>query len=340
LRVFESVKMTDRITAEKLDLGIQIAGLGLGEVDYIADTITLDDRAAEFFNLPANEPVSRVALHDRIHPEDRPDVEFQVSCLLSPDSEGFISVVHRVVTEDSSVRWLNARKQVTFEGVLENGEPKPVSGLVAIQDITEFKEAEARIAFLMGEVAHRSKNMLSVVQGIARLTARNSDPKDFMRQFTARLSALGANQAILVDDEWTSINMAHLAQTQMEPYTSGKHERVIFKGPHIVLKEKAAQSIGMAIHELATNAVKYGALSNSEGTIELSWDIEGDGDKNFVIYWTEAGGPPVSSPSRKGFGETVIRQMASSSVSGTVTLDYDPKGVCWSLKAPLENIAL
>ncbi len=336
----ERVKMTNSKITEKLDLGVKIAGLGLGEVDYIANTITLDDRAAKFFNLPGKVPISRDLLHDRIHPEDRPDVERQVSCLLSPDGEGFISVVHRVVADDLSVKWLSARKQVTFEGVLENGDPKPVSGLVAILDITEFKEAEARIQYLMGEVAHRSKNMLSVVQGIARLTARNTDPKDFMDQFSARLSALGANQAILVNDKWTNVNMAHLARTHMEPYTSINQERVIFTGPHIVLKEKAAQSIGMALHELATNAVKYGALSNSDGTVNVTWRLEGNRGKEFVIEWTEAGGPSVTAPKRKGFGETVIRQMASSSVSGTVTLDYDPSGVSWSLKAPLENIAL
>ena len=331
--------MIDNRAAEKLDLGIKIAGLGLGEVDYIADTITLDDRAAQFFNLPANEPVSRALLHDRIHPEDRSDIEFQVSCLLSPDSDGFISVVHRVVMEDLSIRWLSARKQVEFEGILENGDPKPVSGLVAIQDITEHKAAEARIQYLMGEVAHRSKNMLTVVQGIARLTERNSDPKDFMRLFTARIAALGTNHATLVDDKWTNTNMAHLARTQMEPYAAGKQNRFTLEGPHIVLKEKAAQSIGMALHELATNAVKYGALSNAEGTVTINWDVEGSEVKEFIIKWAEAGGPPVSSPSRKGFGETVVRQMASSSVSGSVTLDYDPAGVNWSLRAPLKNIS-
>ena len=330
--------MTRDITAEKLDLGIEISGLGLGEVDYITDTITLDERAAGFFNLPANTAIPRSDLHDRIHPEDRQEVEREVSCLLSPDSEGFIAVVHRVQDAENNTRWLSARKQVKFEGTFENGEPKPRSGLVAILDITEFKAAEARIKYLMGEVAHRSKNMLSIVQAIARLTAKNSDPEDFMRQLSERLNALSVNQAVLVEDEWTTMTMSRLAQSQMAPYSSGLKDRLNMSGPDIQLDEKAVQAIGMALHELATNALKYGALSNTVGTVDITWTTDGPPEMGFVIEWTESGGPAVAPPARKGFGDVVIRQMASRSVSGTVNLDYDPAGVRWRLEAPLENI--
>ena len=332
--------MSEQKTAEKLNLGIEIAELGLGEVDYITDTIILDERAAAFFELPANCPVPRDKLHDRIHPEDRMDVELQVGCLLSPDSEGFIAVIHRVINLDQSIRWVSARKQVKFEGKLSNGNPKPVSGLLAVQDITEFKEAEARIQYLMGEVAHRSKNMLSIVQGIARLTARNSSPEDFMPQFSARIAALSSNQSVLVDDKWTRIDIMRLAKSQLEPYMSDSRDRVIFEGPKVTLREKSAQSIGMALHELATNAVKYGALSNPTGEVNITWRVEDSGAPNFVIDWVESGGPVVQQPSRKGFGERVIKQMASSSVSGKVSLEYDPSGVKWTLSAPLNNIAL
>jgi len=330
--------MRDKRIAEKLDLGLKIAGLGLGEVDYSNNTITLDARAAHLFDLPPYTPISRDTLHGRIHPEDRIEVEREVNSLLSPESVGFISVIHRVIAGDFSVKWLSARKQVEFEGFKDNGDPKPVSGLVAIQDITEFKAAESRIQFLMGEVAHRSKNMLSVVQAIARMTAKTGDPDDFVERFSARLRALAAHQTILVDDQWASTNMAHLARFQMEPYTTGKGQRVKMSGPDIKLNEKAAQSIGMALHELATNAAKYGALSNTGGTIDLSWEITGPDETAFQILWTETGGPAVTPPTRIGFGETVIRQMAASSVSGDVKLDYDPAGVKWSLRTRLENI--
>lgn len=332
--------MSELRSIEKLNLGIEIAALGIGEVDYIADTITLDTRAASFFELPAGKPVSRNDLHDRIHPDDKPGVEHQVDCLLSPDTKGFISVVHRVINSDGTVRWLNARKQVTFEGQFENGNPRPVTGLVAIQDITKFKAAEARIQFLMGEVAHRSKNMLSVVQGIARLTERNSAPANFMTDFTARLTALSSNQAILIDDKWTRMDLCCLAKSQMAPYTLEGENRVTFSGPHVVLTEKSAQGIGMALHELATNAVKYGALSNTTGTVQIEWNLDGEADKTFELTWRERGGPPVSTPTRKGFGEKVIRQMAATSVSGSVSLDYEPAGVRWRLAAPLRSIAV
>lgn len=332
--------MADILVAEKLNLGIKIAALGLGEVDYLTDTIILDDRAASFFELSAHEPISRDSLHERIHPEDRGGVEDQVNCLLSPESEGFITVIHRVINSDHSVRWLSARKQIKFEGKLPNGNPKPKSGLVAIQDITQFKEAEARIQYLMGEVAHRSKNLLAVVQGLARLTARYSSPDDFMTQFSARLAALNTNQSVLVENEWTRIDIMRLSKSTLEPYLSGSQGRVTFEGPQITLREKAAQSIGMALHELATNAVKYGALSNLTGEISISWKVLKGETSDFVIEWVESGGPAVEKPSRKGFGETVIKQIAASSVSGQIDLNYAPSGVTWTLSAPLKNIAV
>lgn len=330
--------MSDSKIAEKLALGMEISAFGLGEVDYVADTIILDDLAASFFDLPANDPIPRDQLHARIHPDDWIEVEDQVRHLLYSESEGFISVVHRVIRPDESIRWISARKKVEFDGVDADGQPKPISGLVAIQDITEFKDAEAQIAYLLGEMAHRSKNLLSVIHGLARLTARKSSPEDFMQIFTARLSALGANQSILLDDNQERAKLSRVVSSQIRPFKTGDADRISLNGPSITVNEKSAQAIGMAIHELATNAVKYGALSNSKGTIDISWMLGGDDKTDFTMRWLERGGPEVTKPSRKGFGETVIRQMAASSVGGVVTLDYDPLGVCWTLKAKKKNL--
>ncbi|MEM9988291.1 MAG: HWE histidine kinase domain-containing protein [Pseudomonadota bacterium] len=330
--------MSTLMQTEKLNLLIEIAGLGLGEVDYVADTITLDERAATFFSLPAEKAIYRSALHDRIHPDDRLDIEKQVDCLLSPESEGYISVIHRIINEDGSIRWVNARKQVYFSGTNPDGTPRPVRGLVAIQDITQLKEAEERVRYLMNEMAHRSKNTLGVVQSIARLTARNGDPETFTARFGARLDALSTNNMVLLNKQTSCADIDFLVSSHLTPYRGSDTSRILVSGPKIVIKEKAAQSIGMALHELATNAVKYGALSNDDGQIEINWQVEEGPSAIFQMSWREMNGPPVATPTSTGFGETVIRRMAAADVKGEVTLDYDPKGVKWLLIAPLENI--
>jgi len=331
--------MTDLNSRRKLALAVKMAELGLGEVDYVNDTILLDARAAELFGLDADVHIPRTEFHDRLHPEDRLDVESKVQELLAPRGDDYISLLHRVINTDGTVRWLRARKQVFFEGAMLNGDPKPVSGLVVIENVTSFKDAEARIQYLMGEVSHRAKNLLSVVQGIARMTARNSEPAEFMKRFTARLTALSSNQLVLIDDKWSRTNVRRLAETQLKPYTIGFENRVTYDGPFVVLAEKSAQALGMAFHELATNAVKYGALSTDTGRISIKWNVDSNSDDaTFTISWQEAGGPPVAAPTRKGFGDTVVRQMAASSVAGTVSLDYDADGVCWTLVAPVSNV--
>jgi len=332
--------MIDLNSRRQLKLAVEIAELGLGEVNYLDDTISFDVRGAELFEVKAFSPIPRSIFYDKLHPEDRENVELRVQDMLSPDGDDYIMLQHRVISSDGDIRWLRARKQVYYDDIKESGNPRAVSGLVVIEDITSFKEAETRIQYLMGEVSHRAKNMLSVVQGIARMTARNSEPADFMKRFTARLTALSSNQLVLIDDKWSQTNVLRLAQTQLKPYSIGIESRVTFEGPYVVLQEKSAQAIGMALHELATNAVKYGALSTDAGEIKIKWSVtDGDKGKNFVITWQESNGPTVAAPTRKGFGDTVVRQMAASSVAGIVTLDYNPAGVRWSLTAPLSNVS-
>jgi two-component sensor histidine kinase len=324
---------------DRLKLAVEIAALGLGEVDYIADTITLDERAAGFFDLPANMPIQRVELHDRIHPDDRLDVETEVNCLLSPETAGFIVVTHRVIKSDGTIIWLNARKQVMFSGERADGTPKPLSGIVAIQDVTALKAAEAEVRYLLQEMTHRTKNTLNLVQSLARLTARNSDRDDFVPKLIERIDALGRNNSSLVNQDWGREDLRKLVESQLSPYTETETKRMLLDGPQITLNERAAQAIGMALHELATNAVKYGALSNERGNIHVSWRVDNSSENSFSLSWTESDGPPVEAPTRTGFGDMVIRRMAAASVRGKVSLEYRPTGAAWHLAAPLENVS-
>ncbi|WP_394153732.1 sensor histidine kinase [Loktanella salsilacus] len=303
-------------------------GLGLGTIDYIADTITLDDRAAALFELPANTPVPRKTLHAQIHPDDRHDVECLVEQMLSPQLPNFIDVVHRVRTADDSERWVSARKRVTFGPKDAAGYSAPVSGIVGIMDMTPHKKAERQVQDLMRETNHRLKNLLTVVQSIARMTARSCDVSEFMPRFDARLRALSHNQDLLVSRGHESLVLGDLVREQLRPFSGDANAAITISGPDLPLRFAAIQPIGLALHELATNAAKYGALSVPDGTLAINWTIQ---NGKFTLSWTESGGPVVVPPQRTGFGSTVLQAMTRSALEAEVTLRYDPEGVHWSV---------
>ncbi len=195
------------------------------------------------------------------------------------------------------------------------------------RDITARKHAEEQIHLLMREVNHRSKNMLSLVQAIARQTTAR-EPEDFIGHFTERIQALAANQDLIIRNEWRGIDVEDLVRTQLAHFADLVGSRIAMHGAKLHLTAAAAQAIGLALHELATNAGKYGALSTDAGRIDIGWQLDGD---IFTMSWTERGGPPVQSPERRGFGSTVIESMVKRSLNGEVQLDYAQSGLEWRL---------
>jgi len=200
-------------------------------------------------------------------------------------------------------------------------------------DATEQKAHEEQIRLLMREVSHRAKNMLSLVQAIARQTAAR-EPEDFIGRFTERIQALAANQDLLVRNKWQGVDTEDLVRAQLAPFADLIGSRIAVHGPKLRLNAAAAQAVGLALHELATNAGKYGALSTDAGRVDVGWRIGGD---IFAMSWTERDGPPVRPPERRGFGSTVIDSMAKRTVSGEVELDYAPSGLEWRLTCPAAN---
>jgi PAS domain S-box-containing protein len=200
-------------------------------------------------------------------------------------------------------------------------------------DVTDRKAYEDQILFLMREVNHRAKNMLSLVQAIARQTAAG-EPDDFIGRFNERIRALAANQDLLVRNEWQGVDVGDLVTAQLAHFADLVGSRIAMDGPRLRLNAAAAQAIGLAVHELATNAGKYGALSVDAGRVDLRWRLEGD---TFMMSWTEANGPLVRRPERHGFGGTVVDLMAKLSVGGEVEINYAPSGLMWRLTCPAAN---
>jgi PAS domain S-box-containing protein len=202
-----------------------------------------------------------------------------------------------------------------------------------IRDITARKRVEEQVRLLMHEANHRAKNILSIVQAIARQTAAR-EPEDFVGRFTERLQALAANQDLLVRNEWHGADVEDLARAQLAHFADLVESRIAMHGPKLRLNAAAAQAIGLAMHELATNVGKYGALSTGKGRVDVGWGTDGD---TFTMSWTEREGPLVSAPKQGGFGTTVVERMAKQSVEGVVELDYAPSGLSWRLTCPAAN---
>lgn len=320
-----------------LSLGIDLAGIGLAWIDYDQNTIVLDQKSANFFGLEANKMVSRDELHSIIHPEDRPAVIHKVDEVLESGVDGFADVIHRIKRKDGQEFWLRARKHIRFASENGNRLLKPRSGLVAIMDVTELKESERRAKFLMGEMNHRAKNLLSVVQGLARMTQRTGPVETFVDRFISRLSSLSSNQDIVINSPSGDYDLHEVISAQIEPFEMGVKNRLSLTGPSTVINPEAARSIAMAIHELSTNAIKYGALSIQAGHVNISISLNKQEDA-FQLAWLEVGGPPVTSNSHKGFGYRVITSMIESETKGEVSYVFDPKGVRWILTSPLSSI--
>src|SRR5262249_47504682 len=185
---------------------------------------------------------------------------------------------------------------------------------------------------LMREINHRAKNMLSVVDAIAHQTA-NKNPKDFVERFSERIQALSANQDLLVRNEWNGVEIADLVRAQLAHFADLIGSRIGVHGPQLRLRAASAQAVGLALHELATNAGKYGALSTDKGRVYVSWGIA---DGTLTMSWTEREGPPVSAPRRRGFG-TIVMETTERSVDGKVDLDFAPSGLTWRLTCPAGN---
>ena len=203
-------------------------------------------------------------------------------------------------------------------------------------DITELRDAERRIEVLLMEVNHRSKNLLSVVQAMARRTA--STGEDFIPRLERRIAALANNQDVLVERSWTAIPLRELIEAQLL-FLDQADNQTEFSGANVIVQPATAEALSMTLHELATNAEKYGAYSVPAGTVRISWDITGtEAEAEFVLRWTESGGPEVIQTNQPGFGSRIIRDVPSGRLRGEVETEYAPQGFRFTLRCPAANV--
>jgi len=263
-----------------------------------------------------------------LHPDDK---HMMAEFHRTADRQDSYPAEYRIVRPDGRMLWVSGRGRVIARG--EDGKAQRIANIV--MDITDRKKAEEHVQLLMREVSHRSKNLLAVVQAIAGQTSRTSDTlEDFDTKFGQRLRGLAASHDLLVHEDWRGAALSDLVTQQLQPFAE-VGRRLTVDGPPIMLRAEAAQPIGLALHELATNAMKYGAWSIPSGRVAVSWSQAGS--ETVLLSWLEMGGPEVAIANKKGFGHIVIENMVAQSVGGEVRLDFRPTGVSWTLSIPAEN---
>jgi PAS domain S-box-containing protein len=214
----------------------------------------------------------------------------------------------------------------------------PYRVLGVLLDISERKRAEERQQLLVNELNHRVKNTLATVQSIASQTLRNAaTPEDAQRGFESRLIALSRAHDVLTREKWEGASLYEVVAQALEPYSDRTEDRLHLSGPHVRLAPRTALALAlaMAVQELATNAVKYGALSNAGGEIAIAWTVEDGAPAMLHLRWEESGGPPVEPPARRGFGSRLIERSLAHELEGEVRLSFAPTGLVCTIDAPL-----
>ncbi|MDP4024994.1 HWE histidine kinase domain-containing protein [Methylobacterium sp. NEAU 140] len=284
------------------------------------------------FGMPAAE-LADEGWHRIVHPDDLE--AFRVTFQEAFDARAPFRTEVRVIDRTGAVRWLRC------EGVPRLDDAGRFLGYTGCNvDITDAKFAEEHLLLLIHELNHRVKNTLATVQSIAGQSLRGLEgpEADAARAaFEARLLALARVHDVLTRESWDGAELSAVVADAIRPLesTDGSPSRFRVVGPALRLPPRLALSIAMALHELGTNAVKYGALSAEGGQVGIAWTVRREGETRLTLRWTESGGPPVQKPTRTGFGSRLIERSLARELAGEVTLSYEPAGVVCTIDAPV-----
>lgn len=314
----------------RLERALEVAGLGEFEWDLDAGLFVVSQRMAAITGFPPGPMPARGtrALEPFIHPDDRE--AFRASKDSQRPAGAYELEFRHVRPDDGRTVW------VRVAGVLAqgpDGRPLKVTGIV--EDITPRKIEEDQRQTLLAELDHRVKNVLATVQALAQQTAKRTTSLDvFLQNFSGRLKAMGSANELLTAARWRGAAIDHLAAAELGALAPGQTG---WEGPELFLTPRAANALALGLHELAANAVKFGALSVETGRVDLRWTRLPDG--GFELTWTESGGPTVSPPSRRGFGATLLEHVTGRELNGEAAIDYRPAGVCVRLRAGSAAVA-
>jgi PAS domain S-box-containing protein len=329
-RAFEAVAASE----ERLRLAL--AGAVIGTWDWHVQTGVVfgDEPFARLYGMDPGElraGTSAQAFVQFVHPDDRERLRRKADEALKSGAD--FAEEFRLLRADGATRWALAQGRCHYDAL---GRAARFSE--ATLDITERKEAEQHRVMLSNELSHRVKNMLATVQAIANQTLRDGMTMAEARdRLSARLVAMSRAQDILMGRGLASVEVDSVVKTAIEPH-EGDGDRFRLRGLNVAVSARSALTFSVALHELATNAAKYGALSCHNGRVDINWRISPTPERTFELTWSESGGPPVIAPTHEGFGSRLIKGALTAELGAATFVDYFPSGAVWRIAAPLDNI--
>jgi PAS domain S-box-containing protein len=320
-------------TRERLQFALQAGRLGSWELDVETRAYEASDLCKANYGRGQDESFGFDDLVASIVAEDRERMTAAIEAAISTGAE--YDVEYRVTHPSGDVRWVHARGRAAQTA--DQGGVRRMAGVSL--DITERKRAEERQRLLLNELNHRVKNTLATVQSIASQTLRSApDVRAFRDAFESRLLALSQTHNLLTDRSWEAASLHDILRLELRPHAGGARF-VLDSDRDLRLTPKAAVALGMAIHELATNALKYGALSTPDGLVSVRSRVtQSSVGRVLVLEWIESGGPPVQKPKRRGFGGRLLEQGLAGELHGRVELDYRPEGLFCRIELPMHAL--
>lgn len=330
---YRSTALALRESEERLELATAAAQVGVWEWRPETGEIFFSQEARWIYGFAPGQAITPEMVRSAIHPGDRPPAGSPGEDSADPALADGGRHEFRVVRPNGEVRWVYALGRVVSEPVGARRGAKSYVG--ALLDITERRANEERVQLLAREIDHRANNLLAVVQGTVALSQAD-DPATLKKVIGGRINALARAHQLLAAARWEGADLRSLVSEELLAYSLGDESRAVVSGPRVSLTPAAAQSLAMALHELATNAAKYGAFSVSSGRVEVTWTLDAAGDLD--LSWRETGGPEVRPPTRKGFGASLLPRALSGGVGGKVQLDWRPEGLCCAFKLPARSL--
>lgn len=325
-------KQAERVLAERneqLALAGRVGRIGSFTVDHTTNVVQLSPGCASLYGLPDNTVEMP---HDEawsfVHAEDASPLSDLVAVALSKQRPEFTAQFRIVRPDNGEVRWVETRNLISYG---DNGQP--LRSIGATIDVTELRAAEEHKSMLIAELDHRVKNTLATVSAVANRTRDdNASLEDFLEAFDGRIRSLADTHTLLSRNSWHGVALADLVRNELAPCM--KNDNTVVEGPEVQLSAEAAQTIAMVVHELATNALKYGAFSNSVGRVYVRWQRIANGSGALRLEWQETDGPSVATSTACGYGTSVIRDLIPYELEGTVDHSLPASGARCTFEIP------
>jgi two-component sensor histidine kinase len=307
--------------------------MGSWSLDLETERFITSDGCKENFGRSLTAPFSYADLQAAVHPGDRAMRDEAVATAITDRIP--LDVEYRLLTPSGEERWVQIRGQANYRA---DGTPLSIVGVS--QDVTDRRRSDEHRALLANELSHRVKNSLAMIQAVVAQTLRKaSSLSEAGDTLQARIQAMAAANDLLVDERWESASIRDLLHRTLAPFGVSDQGQFHLAGPDVRLIPRIAVALALSVHELATNAVKYGALSVEGGRVHLSWEVNvgPSGPPTLHFSWAEAGGPLVTPPAKTGFGTKLIERVLAHETGGSAQIEYRADGVVFTAVAPLPD---